>query len=160
MANVSKVLYKRITESIDSSTGELDRYEEESVARFNSEPPYVKMYLDDICALVSVPNSLRNVLVLCLRKLDYEGYITLSTRYRKQMCAELGIKDPTLRNKLYGLSKKGFIFSVGGGEFKANPNLFARGEWKNIIEQRKAFEMIIKYSPDGDKTITTKISNG
>jgi len=35
-----------------------------------------------------------------LKKLDYEGYITLSTRFRKLMCEELGIKDQTLRNRI------------------------------------------------------------
>ncbi|WP_227645485.1 hypothetical protein [Klebsiella pneumoniae] len=82
--------------------------------------------------------------------------IALSTRYRKEICKLLGIKDGTLRNRLYSLSKMGIIASCGGNEYQANPNLFARGEWKKIIEQRREFEMRIKYSPNGETIITTE----
>ncbi len=50
----------------------------------------------------------------------------------------------------------GIIASCGGNEYQANPNLFARGEWKKIIEQRREFEMRIKYSPNGETIITTE----
>ncbi|WPR87925.1 hypothetical protein [Klebsiella aerogenes] len=150
-----KVVFQKETESIDRSTGELTKTVEESIVRFNKEPPYIKMYIEDLCAIANAPNSLKDVLLLSLRKLDYDGYINLSTRYRKQMCIELGIKDGTLRNRLSQLVKRGFIESVGGNEYLANPNLFARGEWKDIVEQRIAFEMRIRYMPDGEKILST-----
>ncbi|MCZ5120673.1 hypothetical protein O6A27_28255 [Escherichia coli] len=124
--------------------------------QFPQEPAYVKIYIDNLCAVTKAPDSLKDVLFLILRKLDYDGYIALSTRYRKEICKLLGIKDGTLRNRLYSLSKMGIIASCGGNEYQANPNLFARGEWKKIIEQRREFEMRIKYSPNGETIITTE----
>ena len=43
-------------------------------------------------------------------------------------------------------------YLVAGNIAKA----IARGEWKKIIEQRREFEMRIKYSPNGETIITTE----
>ncbi|HDL7459361.1 TPA: hypothetical protein PXN90_004427 [Yersinia enterocolitica] len=149
------IYYTKETVTLDRETGELSKESEESIARVSQEPPYIKMYIDDLCSIANAPNSLKDILLLILRKLDYDGYITLSTRYRKQMCLELGIKDGTLRNRLSALVKGGFIYSEGGNEYLANPKFFARGDWRKIMEQRASFEMKIRYMPDGSKVITT-----
>lgn len=151
------VSYQKITETIDRDTGEIQKETEERSVRFSAEPPYIKMYIDDLCAVVNAPNSLKDILLMILRKLDYDGYITLSTRYRKQICAELNIKDGTLRNRLSALVKRGFVYSEGGNEYLANPNLFARGDWKSIVEQRSDFEMKIRYTSNGEKIISTGV---
>ena len=155
--SVRSVIYQKVTETLDKETGEVITDSNEKLVRYDPEPPYIKMYIEDLCAVVNAPNSLKDVLFMSLRKLDYDGYITLSTRYRKQICTELGIKDGTLRNRLSMLVKRGFFYSEGGNEYLVNPNLFARGEWKNIVEQRRTFEMRIRYSPDGSKLIETSI---
>ncbi|MCV5784107.1 replication/maintenance protein RepL [Escherichia coli] len=151
-----KVLRQNITEVIDRETGNVTQEITDITVQFPQEPAYVKIYIDNLCAVTKAPDSLKDVLFLILRKLDYDGYIALSTRYRKEICKLLGIKDGTLRNRLYSLSKMGIIASCGGNEYQANPNLFARGEWKKIIEQRREFEMRIKYSPNGETIITTE----
>ena len=149
--------YQRVTETIDRETGEVQKETEETDVRYSPEPPYVKMYIADLCAVVNAPNSLKDVLLMILRKLDYDGYIALSTRYRRQICAELNIKDGTLRNRLAALVKLGFVYSEGGNEYLANPNLFARGKWKDIVEQRSDFEMRIRYTSNGEKSISTGV---
>ncbi|EGX9017147.1 replication/maintenance protein RepL [Salmonella enterica] len=150
--------YEEKKTTINTETGEVESESNLSLVRYNAEPPYVKMYIDDLCAIVNIPNSLKDILFLILRKLDYDGYITLSTRYRKLICENLKIKDGTLRNRLNLLVKNGFIISEGGNEYLANPNLFARGEWKTIIEQRASFELKIKYNENGRTIITEKAS--
>lgn len=151
-----KIIFQHTTETVDRETGEITKETAESTSRFNAEPPYIKMYIDDLCAVVNAPNAVKDLLLLILRKLDYDGYITLSTRYRKQLCAELEIKDGTLRNRLSALVKRGFIFSEGGNEYIANPNLFARGDWRQIVEQRASFQMKIRYSAEGKREIQTE----
>ncbi|ATW30950.1 hypothetical protein BJP41_10830 (plasmid) [Candidatus Williamhamiltonella defendens] len=152
---IKTAYYKHKRETLDFSTGEIISESKTTLSRYSVEPPYVKMYIDDICSLVSIPESLKNVLFLILRKLDYDGYITLSTRYRKLMREQLDIKDGTLRNRLALLVKKEFVFSEGGNEYSVNPKFFARGEWKAIIEKRASFELKIRYSEEG-REITTK----
>lgn len=149
------ITFSNVTTTVNGETGLIEQEKTEQSFRINPEPPYVKMYIDDICDIVNAPASLKPLLILALRKLDYDGYISLSTRYRRQMCESLGIKDGTLRNRLNMLVKHGFFKSVGGSEYKVNPYYFARGDWKNIVEQRRDFELKIRYSSTGEKTIET-----
>ena len=152
-----KSVYQETTQTVNHETGEIVSETSTKIAKYAGEPSYLKLYIDDICALASVSESLKKTLLLLLRKLDYDGYITLSTRYRKFMCSEMGIVDGTLRNRLNSLCNKGFLISEGGNEYLANPNYFAKGEWKNIVEQRHAFEMKIRYSENGKEVITQPI---
>lgn len=152
---IAKSVYHEKTQILDRETGELVTESSTNVLRYTGEPAFIKLYLDDICSIIKVPETLKKTLFLILRKLDYDGYITLSKRYRKLMCEQMNIKDGTLRNRLNMLCQHGFIISEGGNEYLANPNYFAKGEWKSIVEQRSAFELRIRYSEDG-KEITTK----
>lgn len=154
---MAKVVRMHTNTEIDHSTGEIRRESKTDVLHFPSEPPYIKMYLDDISTLLSIPDSEKRVLTLMLKKLDYDGYITLSKRYRMLMCEQLGIKDQVLRNKIAKLKKSGVIASASYGEYMVNPNLFARGQWKDVVEQRRRFEMRISYSPDGERRIETEV---
>ncbi len=111
---VGKVTYQHSRELVDHETGAIEKETKEQVVRVDAEPPYIKMYIDDLCAVVNAPNSLKDVLLLALRKLDYDGYLSLSTRYRKQICTQLDITDGTLRNRVSALVKRGFLHSEGG----------------------------------------------
>ncbi len=154
MSNVIKI--ERTTE-IDYETGEIKRESSTSSHNFGKEPPYIKFYINDLTTILKIPNAQRNTLDLMLKKLDYEGYIALSTRYKKEMAQKLGVSDQSLRNNISKLAKTGIIKHSSYGEYIANPNFFARGEWRNIVEQRKEFTMSIKYKRDGSREIKMNI---
>ena len=141
---------------VDFRTGEALHTTSVRTYNFGKEPPYVKMYLDDLSLLMKIPKSQEDILKMLLQKLDYDGYITLSKRYREKICEVLKIKDQTLRNGIRSLVKSGVIEHVSTNEYHANPYLFARGEWKNIVEQRRAFSVTLKYNPDGTRQIYTE----
>jgi len=122
------------------------------------EPPYVKMYINDLCTLINVPEAQKSLLLTMLKKLDYEGYITLSTRFRKLMCEELGIKDQTLRNRIGLLLKTNLLIRVSTNEFMANPDYFAVGKWEDICANKLNFEMVVKYNSNGKRTIKTVVT--
>lgn len=150
---------KKITQStvstvVDKNTGEILETSTTNVFRFPSEPPYVKMYLDDICLLVKIPEAQKALLLHLLRRLDYEGYILLSTRSRREIANTLGIADQTFRNRLTDLVSSGIISKVSTNEYLANPHFFARGEWKSICARRQAFELKLTYSAKG-RTVET-----
>ncbi len=155
MAKTNVVKMERITE-VDHQTGEITKENIVQTLVFGAEPPYIKMYLDDLSDILNIPNAQRTVLDLMLPKLDYDGYITLSTRYRREMSEKLGFNDQSLRNSIGKLVKAGVIQNTGRGEYQVNPFLFARGEWKNIVEQRQEFTLKITYSKDGRKIVTEK----
>lgn len=144
-----KIVSSHTSTVTDMRTGEAVETVENRVTRLPVEPPYVKMYINDLCDLKGVPAALKATLIELLRKLDYEGFITLSPRSRQAICERLGIRDQSFRNQLTKLCKSKILVREGTNEYAANPKYFGRGEWKNIIEQRRAFELKIQYSEAG-----------
>lgn len=156
--STKKVIHSTVAQVVNLQTGEIVETSSTNVFRLPSEPPYVKMYLDDLCVLISVPDSQKTLLLHLLRRLDYEGYITLSPRARKDISKTLGIADQTFRNRLNELCKSGLIKRVSTNEYMANPAYFARGEWKSICQRRQAFELKITYSEKGRDIRTDKVA--
>jgi hypothetical protein len=155
--STKKIIQSTVSQVVDMQTGEIVEASSTNIYRLPSEPPYVKMYLDDLCVLINVPESQKNLLLHLLRRLDFEGYIILSPRARKDIAKSLGIADQTFRNRLNELCKSGIIHRASTNEYMANPSYFARGEWKSICARRQAFELKITYSDKGRKIETGKI---
>ena len=153
-----RVINATTERTIDRDTGQVITETVSNVVRLPQEPPYIKMYLDDLCELISVPGAERQLLEMMLQKLDYEGFITLSSRYRKVICDRLKIKDQTFRNRLSGLCKSEILKRKGTNEYEVNPRYFARGEWRQISERRDSFEMRITYGPKGREIVTTRVT--
>jgi hypothetical protein len=157
MAQKNKRLLNSTTQRIiDHTTGEITTETTSNVIRLPQEPPYVKMYLDDLCQLMDVPAADRKMLELLLQKLDYQGFITLSPRFRKETATKLGIKDQSFRNILHRLCKSSIIRLHSTNEYEVNPKFFARGEWRHICERRESFEMKVRYSDKGREIITER----
>ncbi len=147
-----------ITEMVDMSSGAILSRKADIVeeGKTVSEPQYIKLYINDLCLLANVPDAQKSLLILLLKELSYENYIQLSTRIRKRLCDELGIKSGTLRNRLNLLVKTKLLVHTGQNEYLANPEMFARGKWVDIVKNKLKFEMVVKYGPTGERTIETK----
>lgn len=159
VAQPNRRLLNATTErTLNHQTGEVTSETITNVVRLPQEPPYVKMYIDDLCQLMEIPAADRKTLELLLKKLDYEGFITLSPRFRKETCEKLGIKDQTFRNRLTRLCKSSIIRLHSTNEYEVNPRYFARGEWRHICERRESFEMKIRYSDKGREIVTDRES--
>ena len=152
-----KILSQTVSTVTDLRTGEAVQQTETNVFRIPIEPPYVKLYLDDLCQLIKVPDAQKALLLALLRRLDFEGYIILSARARKDIAAGLGIADQTFRNRLNDLCKAGVLSRISTNEYQANPHYFARGEWKAICARREAFRVEITYSDKGRTIKTNKV---
>lgn len=153
-----RVVNLKTERTVDFTTGEVRAETTSNVVTLRTEPPYIKMYIDDLCDLINVPAAQRDLLGLLLQKLDYDGYITLSPRYRQNICEKLKIKDQTFRNRLNLLCKSQILRRVSTNEYEANPRYFARGEWRQIAERRESFEMKIRYSAKGREIVTERVS--
>jgi len=151
-----KIQFTKITEIVNKETGEVSTREETNVVKIPAEPPYVKLYLEDLSYITGIGSSLGKTLHVLLRKLDYEGCITLSPRFRKICCAELGVKNCTFRNRLVLLCRHEMLIHQGVNEYLVNPDYFARGEWRTIIKQRENFKMVVTYSPSGKRITTSR----
>ena len=121
------------------------------------EPPYVKMYIADLCAIKGVSDADQALLRHLLVKLDYDGYVTLSPRSREVISRNLRISIKTFRNRLARLAKSGLIKSTSMNEYMVNPNYFARGQWKDVCKQRKKFNLIVSYSDEAERKINLDV---
>lgn len=152
-AGMAKIIQIEQRTEVDYETGQVSRATDSRVIHLPQEPPYVKMYIDDVSKLLDVPPGPRMVLHQLVRKLDYEGFISLTPASRERIAKACQIGVPTMSNYITQLCKAGILKHAGRGEFEMNPHLFAKGDWKDIAKRRQAFELSIKYSEDGTRTL-------
>ncbi|HGO6848060.1 TPA: hypothetical protein ACK80Q_003101, partial [Legionella pneumophila] len=62
MAKTERVVYNEINKHIDFSTGEITTEESKNVIRLPKEPPYVKMYIDDLAKILELTSGCRSLL--------------------------------------------------------------------------------------------------
>lgn len=152
----TNIRFQREEHIVDHATGEVKSSTSEKVIQMPAEPEYIKLYLDDINKIFDLPNH--SILYEIMKKMDYDGLITLSKFTKDQICQKLGLKPQTLSNYLQDLKKKDILQPVGRGTFMPNPNLFGKGTWKEIYSRRKKYTEIklqISYKADGTKEIQT-----
>lgn len=144
---------KRITyerERLDEQTGEFIITHREAV--LPSEPDYVKLYLADIGMLSGLPGATNPILHELLKLMDYKNRIVLNASVKREIAKELNISVKTIDNALGALLKQNVLIRKDIGLFLGNPQLFGKGEWKNIRELR----LTIHYTQKG-KTISTEV---
>ena len=133
--------------------------EEESlrIARLPQEPPFIKMYVEDLTAILKLPAGTKDLLYCLLMKMDYENVITLTSRSKKEIASKVGLKIQTFDNYLKKLVESGIFVRFARGEYKVNPKFFARGEWNKVIRQRNEWwRLTITYKENGEREITGK----
>lgn len=157
MKQIKKVTHQETNRVVDED-GVVKSSETVTQSVISAEPPYIKLYITDLCEINHVPKSESNVLMHLVKKLDYDGFITISKRYRNMICEDLNIKPQTLSNKIHSLCKSGLITSVGSNEYETNPYFFGRGAWVDILNRRQkgSFSLKITYTSDGEKEYNTE----
>lgn len=151
----ARVISSERTVHVDYKSGEITQQTENKVVRLPQEPDYVKLYLHDIGRLLDLNQGESGLLMLLVRKIDYEGMITLSANARKRMAERLDLADSTFRNYMSQLVKKGILIRHGNNDFEANPHYFAKGRWEEIWERRQRLVMTVTYDERG-RTVETK----
>lgn len=142
------------TTIIDHETGVVTKEERVRTTNVPKEPPYVKMYIEDLSKILSIRPGPQNLLHLLASSADYENVIELTSRKRERMCVMLGITKQSFANYLFYLKKVDVIRDLGGQELMLNPHYFAKGNWIDIERQRSTYLMTVTYTPDGQREIT------
>lgn len=149
-----RVIQQTTTRSFNHETGEVTHETSENVSYLPTEPPYVKLYLDDIAKLYGLPKASSDLLHCLLRKMDYDGIITLVSSSKKRIAEDIGVKPQTIDNNIQSLLKADILRRAGRGEFMFNPNIVAKGDWKSIHKQRNKFlELTMTYTPEGERIV-------
>jgi len=153
---MSNVVYAEVNRVVDHETGEIKQTVDNRVIRLPQEPEFIKLYLQDINKIFDLPKGCSPALYEILKKMNYEGHITLN-KFIKEMCAKnAGLTLQSFNNCITDLIKKDIISRVGHGVYVANPNIFGKGSWADISKQRE-FYLTIKYSKNGKEIVQNQV---
>lgn len=111
------------------------------------EPDYIKLYIDGIDVFNSMTKTTSSILMHILKTMTYAntdmGQVVEITAWRKKIIADsLDIKINTIDKTLMDLVKSNILKKIGRGIYQVNPNIFGKGEWKNINSLRENFNSI------------------
>lgn len=127
----------------DNLTGEITHSETHVIktTQLGKEPAYVKMYINDIGLWQGLSGGETSVLYQIASAVDYDGIVSLTKYHKDKIKAVLKVSDGFIRNTLTKLVAKHILLKTEAysGVYKLNPYWFGKGDWKDIMEQRKAF---------------------
>jgi len=135
-------------------------HQEQSVGTrtiYKQEPPYIKLYLEDILYMADMPKSLSGLTYALAKRATFADkdnglVIYLNTFLKQQICDECGYEVmQSLNNAINKLCKGNIIKRLGAGTYQLNPYLFGRGEWKDIDKIRTTWN----YDAINGRTFST-----
>jgi hypothetical protein len=151
-----KVTQTNIVETVDIRTGEIELNTVQSQSfLIDREPDYVKLYLADVTRLKDIPAGMNKVLFELMKSINYNGIIMAYKPVKDLMCLNMGISVNYLNKCIDEFHRKGILIRYARGVYIADPNLFAKGSWKDIQNLR----LVIEYNIDGTKTLKSNVSD-
>lgn len=125
-----------------------------SIRKMEDEPAYIKLYIDDLGKVLGLQDSHRKILMLVAASVDYEGIVSMAIGRKARIAATLECSVKTVDNAVIEFTKQGILKRIGRGEYELNPNLFAKGAWREIRERRQSFVMTVNYTHNGREVKT------
>lgn len=144
------------TTTIDSETGQIIEETNSVVSNLKeAEPPFIKLYIEDIGRLKELSPSTVLVLGSLVRNMSYSGLMFSIKPIKEMIMKDTGLSYPSVRNAFVQLANKNILIRKARAVYLIDPNLFARGSWKDI----KKLRLVIDYHPNGTKTINSNMAN-
>lgn len=154
----SKIVYEKTQTITNHETGEITAEQTETITILPKEPPYIKVYLEDIAKIQDLPSGSTNLLYELLKMMNYESNeIFLNSALKRRIAEKLGIKNlKSIDNALTQFHQRNVLIRVDRGIYMANPNLFGKGTWQQVHRLRRLSVRLI-YGEDGSKEIQSDI---
>lgn len=149
-------LFTETDRTVDHQTGEVTEQRTTRVSRSPAEPPYVKVYTDNVGSIEGLGAPQKTLLYELVLRLNYQGMILITPMERKRIIDKLGISEKTFRNNLTAIVKSGLVIRHSPSDYEANPHYFARGSWKQILDRQQDFELRIRYKADGRREVSSR----
>lgn len=126
----------------------------QNVSSFEKEPPYVKVYLEDIGRLNGLDPSEQKLVNELVFNMGYNNIVPSYKPVKEAIAHKIGVSLSTVNRGIQSLYKKGVLIRQARGFYLLDPSIFGRGSWKDI----KKIRMTIDYNADGTKTVNTEVS--
>lgn len=131
---------------VDNTTGEVIK--EEYVYKQSVEPNYIKLYIDCLCDFKGISKSLNPILLGFVKRMSYAGpdedfggqILYLNAAFKRAVAAECGVTLKRVEQAITDFVKSGIFARVATATYQVNPELFGRGQWKDIKNIRATFD--------------------
>ena len=150
--NQEKITFAETVEYIDHDTGEIVAEKKFKSVQVEKEPPFIKVYLEDIATINNLPPAASKVLNLLIQHMGYNNMVPMLKTFKEMICKSLDIKMNTLEKVVRVLLDSGIIHRFSRGLYILDPNLFAKGRWEQIKELRLVIEYDMKT---GKRTLSS-----
>jgi hypothetical protein len=130
-------------------TGEILTEKRTEVGIFEKEPPFVKMYIEDIGKLNNLPQFVNNILYELLSNMGYNNVVPMYMPIKLMICEKIGISINSLNKAIDELYKKGILIRKARGFYMMDPYIFGRGSWNDV----KDIRMTITYDSETNKRV-------
>lgn len=147
---MKRSIVQQTEHTIIDKNGEVQSNTKSTVLKVEAEPSYIKIYLQDILYLNNLQSNQTGLLYELLSYLNYDNEIVLNSTIKRRIAEKLETTIQVIDNNLSKLVKKDILKRVGRGVYIANPYLFGKGKWKDILEKRiEHISLKIEYSKEG-----------
>jgi hypothetical protein len=136
-----------------SEDGEILKSLKTSTYAVESEPAYIKLYIQDIGILNKITGKSNEVLLEFIRHMGYNNVIPTYKPIKQMIAKKLNISLHTVDKAVKMLKKNGLFIPFARGMYIADPNLFAKGKWSDI----KNLRLVIQYDSDGTKRLKSNL---
>jgi predicted transcriptional regulator len=154
MGKVVRIVRDTVTNADGKVISDVTKENVVSIRKMEDEPAYIKLYIDDLGKVLGLQDGHRKILILVAASVDYEGIVSIAIGRKARIAATLDCSVKTVDNAVGEFTKQGILKRIGRGEYELNPNLFAKGAWRDIRERRQSFVMTVHYTHEGRKVKT------
>lgn len=155
----AKLAYTEHQKIINYDTGETIEEMTSQATVKEQEPPYIKLYLEHVVMIYKLPKASSDLLLALAQRVTYDNVIQINKWLKIRIAEELGIKEQSISNALTKFIKKGVIRRVGGGTYQLNPNIFAKGAWKDIKAMRSSWlKLTVTYDENGIPSVNEEVT--
>jgi hypothetical protein len=153
--NGKKISHVQVVEHLNvDEYGVVTSSSQTSISKFEKEPPYVKLYLQDLARLNGLNTTEQKLVNELVYNMGYNNIVPAYKPVKEMIAIKLGVAYCTIDEAIKSLHKKGILIRRARGMYVMDPNIFGRGSWKDV----KNIRLTIDYLPDGTKQINTEIS--
>ena len=143
---------RKVVEAISTITrdvnGEIESEERTIKYRPDGEPEYIKLYLNTVLYLRSLPKGYNPILLAFLKRMSYATTgqkVYVNASMKREIAEEAKVSVSYINTALTDFVKGKIIFRLDTGTYQFNPKIFGKGDWKDI----EKIHATITFSPEG-----------
>lgn len=143
------------TQTVINTSGEILNVEQHLSIPVGDEPPYYKVYLQDLSNVLGLAPAEHMVWEVLCSNMSFNNIVVLIKPIKDMLVETTGKKYETIRAAIKSLVAKGLLMRQARAVYMVNPKYAARGKWQDI----KALRMTIDYNAQGRNIEVKKITN-